>query len=75
MESALYGIHALVVFVSEISLLRFQKHVLNFRTQVRSINESIHLYTVGFIGAACKESRVRQPGASGFCDRASEFCA
>ena len=25
--------------------------------------------------AACKESRVRQPGASGFCDRASEFCA
>ena len=25
--------------------------------------------------SACKESRVRQPGASGFCDRASEFCA
>ena len=25
--------------------------------------------------AACKERRVRQPGASGFCDRASEFCA
>ena len=50
MESALYGIHALVVFVSEISLLRFQKHVLNFRTQALSINESIHLYTVGFIG-------------------------
>ena len=50
MESALHGIHALVVFVSEISLLRFQKHVLNFRTQARSINESIHLYTVGFIG-------------------------
>ena len=50
MESALYGIHALVVFVSEISLLRFQKHVLNFRTQARSINESIHLYTVEFIG-------------------------
>ena len=25
--------------------------------------------------AGCKESRVRQPGASGFCDRASEFCA
>ena len=49
MESALYGIHALV-FVSETSLLRFQKHVLNFRTQARSINESIHLYTVGFIG-------------------------
>ena len=23
---------------------------------------------------ACKESHVRQPGASGFCDRASEFC-
>ena len=50
MESALYGIHALVVFVSEISLHRFQKHVLNFRTQARSINESIHLYAVGFIG-------------------------
>ena len=50
MESALYGIHALVVFVSEISLLQFQKHVLNLRTQARSINQSIHLYTVGFIG-------------------------
>ena len=25
--------------------------------------------------AACKESRVQQPGASGFCDQASEFCA
>ena len=25
--------------------------------------------------SACKESRVRQPGVSGFCDRASEFCA
>ena len=25
--------------------------------------------------AGCKESRVRQPGASRFCDRASEFCA
>ena len=37
-------------FVSEISLLRFQKRVLNFRTQARSINESIHLYTVEFIG-------------------------
>ena len=23
----------------------------------------------------CKESGVRQPGASGFCNRASEFCA
>ena len=27
------------------------------------------------IAPACKESRVRQPGASGFCDWASEFCA
>ena len=50
MESALYGIHALAVFVSEISLLRFQKHVLNIRTRARFINESIHVYTVGFIG-------------------------
>ena len=25
--------------------------------------------------AGCKESCVRQPGASGFCDRASEFSA
>ena len=24
---------------------------------------------------ACKESRVRQPGASGFCYRASVFCS
>ena len=24
---------------------------------------------------ACKESCVRQPGASGFCNQASEFCA
>ena len=28
-----------------------------------------------FALSGCKESRVRQPGASGFCDRASEFCA
>ena len=49
MESVLYGIHTLVVFVSEISLLRFQKHVHDFRTQARSIYESIHLYTVGFL--------------------------
>ena len=25
--------------------------------------------------SACKESPVIQPGSSGFCDRASEFCA
>ena len=30
--------------------------------------------SLAFEDAACKESRVRQPGASGFCDRASEFC-
>jgi len=27
-----------------------------------------------FILPACKESGVRQPGASGFCYQASEFC-
>ena len=32
--------------------------------------EDLNAYEPG-----CKESRVRQPGASGFCDRASEFCA
>ena len=25
--------------------------------------------------SGCKECRVRQPGASGFCNQASEFCA
>ena len=29
---------------------------------------------VGEDRAACKESTVRQPGASGFCYWASEFC-
>ena len=28
-----------------------------------------------YIEPGCKGSRVRQPRASGFCDRASEFCA
>ena len=27
------------------------------------------------VGAACKKSSVRYPGASGFCYRASEFCS
>ena len=27
-----------------------------------------------YFGSACKESGVRQPGASGFCYWASEFC-
>ena len=31
--------------------------------------------TFGIVMSACKESRVRQPGASGFCFRASEFCS
>ena len=27
------------------------------------------------INPVCKESRVRQPGASGFCYRAGDFCS
>ena len=27
------------------------------------------------VGAVCKESNAQQPGASGFCYRASEFCS
>ena len=32
-------------------------------------------FTILAAFSGCKESRVQQPGASGFCDRASEFCA
>ena len=48
MESALYGIYALVVFVSEISLVRFlirQQLVRKYRTPTLSMKYS--LYTRG----------------------------
>ena len=35
---------------------------------------SLNIY-IKVVSAACKESRVRQPGASGFCDWASEIYA
>ena len=47
MESALYGIYALVVFVSEISLVRFlirQQLVRKYRTPALSMKYSLHSF-------------------------------
>ena len=45
MESALYGIYALVIFVSEISLVRFlirQQLVRKYRTPTLSVKYSLY---------------------------------
>ena len=44
----------------------------NVKSQI-GVNKTYYQTTAGL--TAYKESHVRQPGASGFCDRASEFCA
>ena len=62
------------------TLLSLEKWLLGVRT---SFGQHKIIYSLVFhllcncwlATSGCKESRVRQPGASGFCDRASEFRA
>ena len=56
------------------------KTVVNFEQycNFHGIGVKMHVIRLQVIEdqmAACKESRVRQPVASGFFDRASKFCA
>ena len=56
-----------------ITIMGYSKHELSTISMLYS-RKIIYLsyYTSTF--PACKESTVRQPGASGFCYRAGEFC-
>ena len=68
MESALYGIYALVVFVSEILLVRFlirQQLVRKYRTPALSMKYSLFIYCTYLVLISVTRSSKFQSNMSG----------